>query len=272
MTRHMTLLVCLAAPAMACAPVKTEPDAPPDASTGAPIDAPTDASTSQSIALKALQFTGTQSARTQVVVSTATSDITLEAWVRWDGGTTLQGVAYNGNSSSSGYGLYVENGIPRVLVAGKGFVTCTGCVLTPRSWSHIVAVRSGGVWTIYRDGVAGMLSGTLTLAPATPLGTFSVGRSPSGGESFNGAIDEVRAWNVARTVQELARDRTAALTGNEAGLVAYYRLDEGSGDLSRDATSNHHDLSLYGHPIWIDSSAMLTTNTRRGDRASGGAR
>lgn len=260
MTCHLMLLACLAAPAAACTPVTAEPDAPPDASTGAPPDPGTDPGTPKGIALQALQFTGTQSARTQVVVGTVTDGVTLEAWVRWDGGTTLQGVAYNGNSSSSGYGLYVENGTPRVLVGGKGFVSCTGCVLTPGRWSHLAAVRSGGVWTIYRDGVAGMLSGTVTLAPAQPSGAFSVGSSPSGGEGFNGAIDEVRAWSVARSAQELAQDRTAALAGNEAGLVAYYRLDEGSGDLARDATSSHHDLNLSGHPMWIDSGAMLASH------------
>ncbi len=252
--RHLTLLACLAAPAAACAPVEGEPDVPGDAPGAPPDDAPAPASP----AGEALQLTGTQAARARAVAGTATDNVTLEAWIRWDGNPTLQAIAYNGDSSSSGYGLYVLNGNPRVLVGGKGFVRCSGCVLAPGAWTHVAAVRSAGTWAIYQDGVAGALTGTPTLAPAAPAGMLSVGSSPTGGESFHGALDEVRAWSVARTAQELARDRTAALRGDEAGLEAYYRLDEGEGSVARDATSQGRDLDLHGGPMWIRSGAPLT--------------
>ena len=141
MTRYLTLLAWLASPATACGNVNSTSAVSPDAPIGGAPDTLTGAPPSRNLALEALQFTATQSARAQAVVSTASGDLTLEAWVRWDGGTTLQGVAYNGNSSSSGYGLYPDGGTPHVLVGGKGFVSCTGCALTPGNCLLINSIK-----------------------------------------------------------------------------------------------------------------------------------
>ena len=47
--------------------------------------------------------------------------------------------------------------------------------------------------------------------------------------TFQGQIDEVRVWNVARTPGDLQANMSHELTGNEAGLAAYYRMSDGSG-------------------------------------------
>ena len=41
-----------------------------------------------------------------------------------------------------------------------------------------------------------------------------------------GNISDVRYWNVAHTPEEIAANYTNTLTGTEAGLVGYWRLDE----------------------------------------------
>jgi len=45
------------------------------------------------------------------------------------------------------------------------------------------------------------------------------------GENFQGKIDEVRMWNVARTQDEIQANMNKTLVGNETGLVAYYPMD-----------------------------------------------
>jgi len=42
---------------------------------------------------------------------------------------------------------------------------------------------------------------------------------------FNGNIDEVRFWNVVRTQEEIQANMNTELTGIEAGLVSYYKMD-----------------------------------------------
>jgi hypothetical protein len=44
-----------------------------------------------------------------------------------------------------------------------------------------------------------------------------------------GGLDEVRIWNIARTIAEINSTRFSVLNGNEPGLRGYWRLNEGGG-------------------------------------------
>lgn len=55
--------------------------------------------------------------------------------------------------------------------------------------------------------------------------------------SFNGYMDEVRIWNVARTQAEIAGDYQDVIAANTPGLVAYYRFEEGAGMSVGDAST-----------------------------------
>ena len=66
---------------------------------------------------------------------------------------------------------------------------------------------------------------------------------------FGGELDEVRVWNVARTVAELKRASYCRLQGNEEGLVGYWNFDESTRDLS----ANRNHLELKGKTELADS-------------------
>ena len=72
---------------------------------------------------------------------------------------------------------------------------------------------------------------------------------------FVGLIDEVRIWNVARTETQIRSDMNSQLQGDEPGLVAYWKFDETTDDLLRDASPNNNDGRLIGN-------AKLTAYTR----------
>ena len=70
---------------------------------------------------------------------------------------------------------------------------------------------------------------------------------------FNGLIDEVRVWNIARTQEEIqdAMDRT--LTSDEinsGNLVGYWNFDDGS---AKDLSPNHNDGRLMGDARIVNS-------------------
>lgn len=92
-------------------------------------------------------------------------------------------------------------------------------------------------------------------------------RSGGGGEPegfFNGSIDEVRIWNVARTTEEIHENMHSLLTGDEEGLVGYWRFNEGLGQIANDLSpyENHGQLGHTpnkdnGDPSWVLSGALL---------------
>ncbi|MFK7935083.1 MAG: T9SS type A sorting domain-containing protein, partial [Saprospiraceae bacterium] len=49
----------------------------------------------------------------------------------------------------------------------------------------------------------------------------------AGDQYFNGSIDDVRVWNTIRTQEQINAFRNRELSGNEANLVSYFRLNEG---------------------------------------------
>ena len=78
---------------------------------------------------------------------------------------------------------------------------------------------------------------------------------------FVGLIDEVRIWNVARTEAEIRSDMNIQLTGDESGLIAYWKFDETTDGVVRDASPHKNDgklignakLAAYTRPVFEDS-------------------
>lgn len=71
-------------------------------------------------------------------------------------------------------------------------------------------------------------------------------------------MKEIRVWNVPRTVDQINENMCGHLEGNEEGLVAYYKMTEGSGTSLSDSSSNnnHGTLMSMDDSNWVDSGAM----------------
>lgn len=142
-----------------------------------------------------LRAYGTESAGTNAAIPSLTNNFGLELWVNPSTLTGNQCLAYNGNSGSSGWGLYLIGDQYRVLFGGVGFVgTATATVGT---WAHLALVRDNGVTTLYVNGVA---SGTTSAAtPNPPAGRVAVLGQPQNpaAERLFGFLDEVRVFTFA---------------------------------------------------------------------------
>ncbi|MFJ7768352.1 LamG-like jellyroll fold domain-containing protein [Streptomyces sp. NPDC097107] len=124
-------------------------------------------------------------------------------------------------------------------------------------YTHIAATFDGTTAKLYVNGKpAG--SGALPFAPATGVKTL-VGKHSSGGadECFEGDLDELRIWDRVRSATELAEDMNHRLIGNEPGLVAYYRFDEGTGTTAYDQTDRALHGTLGGDAQWTGSEAPV---------------
>ncbi|NCC77560.1 MAG: hypothetical protein EOM08_14145, partial [Clostridia bacterium] len=92
------------------------------------------------------------------VATTATDNITLEAWVYLTSTAGAHHALINGNGAQNGYGLYLQGGGKvSVLMGNEGFVQETGTSLQVGQWTHIAATRASGGdgtlgWKIYING------------------------------------------------------------------------------------------------------------------------
>lgn len=100
--------------------------------------------------------------------------------------------------------------------------------ITYAPWVHIAVSRSGSQVVMYQNG-----SPIATATYATAIsghGAVSTRRqNPAsyGNVGFTvSPLSDLRIWSVARTPAEIAANYTNRLTGTEAGLVGYWRLDE----------------------------------------------
>lgn len=142
-----------------------------------------------------MRFNGTTDRYGGAVISTVTDNFGIEAWVRSNGRTVGNAaIAYNGNSSNSGYGLYRIGENWAGLFGGVQIFGSAAPVGT--QWTHLALVRAGGVSTLYVNGVA---RGTTTAAPNPPAGGFGIGGNAvlPIDEFFDGQIDEVRHFTFA---------------------------------------------------------------------------
>ncbi|MEI6436921.1 MAG: LamG-like jellyroll fold domain-containing protein [Bacteroidota bacterium] len=180
------------------------------------------------------------------------SSFTVEAWINAAGwaGSIWAGniVSKQGTSPDRGYGLTAgENGRVEFTVAMNNawFSVNTPQLLGLNSWYHLAGVFDGTSLKIYVNGLlqnSAPVSGTFS--PSTGV-VMNFGENPTfTGRYFNGDVDEVRIWNVARTETEIFQNMAITLTGSEPGLAGYWTMNEGMGNVTNDKTSNGNNGTL----------------------------
>jgi len=185
---------------------------------------------------------------------------TFEAWVWFDSAgfyarifdfhkTNAVGVdniilTREGTSSDLRFELR-KNSAQNVLIA-RG-------VIENGQWMHIaVTIDSAGIGRIYCKGNK-VAEGSLGIPANIARDASWVGRSPWTQDLyFAGQMAEIRIWSIARSAEEIKRAMSSRLTGTEAGLYRYYRLDEPStsGGVLRDLSANNASVTVQGAALY----------------------
>ncbi len=182
--------------------------------------------------------------------------ITMEAWIKPTKVGTMSILKKCGIiGGGTGYELYCGS---------AGFVYCrfngndasralsTTSYPSTGAWIHVAATYDGVNTKMYINGV---LEGTtaFTAAIVNSTNILEIANDPStAARFFQGSIDEVRLWNVARTDADIKSNMTKKLIGNESGLVGYWRFDETSGTSMNDETSNNNDGTMINMDAGTD--------------------
>lgn len=191
---------------------------------------------------------------------------TIEAWIypeawavnTWDGCI----VCKQATNPDKGYCLAVgANG--RVDFCHSIDETWTSVVTTSvlelNSWAHIAGVYDGNEFRLYINGVLQATAsgeGTPTLGSGVDINLAENPTWP--GRYFTGKLDEVRIWEVARTVDEIQSNLANELSGSEEGLVAYWNMNLGSGDIVMDISGNYNDGALINMQpsSWVEGFSL----------------
>ena len=188
---------------------------------------------------------------------TFSDQITVEAWINtanfWGAVLHKQYSTTDGNDVWFGLSPFGDIGLSwlfRINGSEKHFVF--DYPFQPGTWYHIAETydSSANVGKAYVNGVeigSETVSGALTFGS----GPWYIGVDTDGSELDNywdGQIDEVRIWNIARTQEDIKATIKTTLQGDEPGLVAYWNFDDG--------TAN--DLSLNGnHGILMGDAVIV---------------
>lgn len=202
---------------------------------------------------------------------------TVEAWIK----TTANADPGNGGSQKTivDWGTFATgqrftfnvlwaNAI-RLEVQGNGI---SGTIaVNDGNWHHVAAVfdpNAANKVSLYVDGVldvAGNLTVTVNTGSTLPV---RIGRRIDEVNSFNGSIDEVRIWNVAKTQAEIQESMNVELCTPQSSLKTYYKFNQGTAggtntteNTLTDSSGNNYTGTLGNFALSGSTSNWIASQT-----------
>lgn len=189
-----------------------------------------------------------------LLLPTNSNSVTFETWIKPRNEPNFGVIASSGISPNINYMISLLD--DKLMISGIGvadLISNTNINLS--QWTHIAVVFDKTETRLYINGV-------LDNTRVQPLGSnnfefdFGIGAQANGlPETWNyeGRMDEIRYWTVARTAGQIAAYMNLELFGDEKGLAAYYNFSGGSPDednsdilVVSDQTTNERDGTLNG--------------------------
>ncbi len=206
---------------------------------------------------------------------TVDSPLTIELWFRPDAMGRHQLIGKWGETTNQEYKLHIVTGGIRVDLrdqsaqAGAYAFTTGNFNSLIGGWHHLAVTYDGrggataaqGL-TMYVDGISVPLYRSTDpgyVAMENLADPIQIGRAGPVWRQYNGGLDDVRMWRLARTPAELQAGMATELTGLEVGLAAYWRFNEGTGPTASDAVSGDALASLAGGTTWMLGGPLAST-------------
>ncbi|TSA26337.1 T9SS C-terminal target domain-containing protein [bacterium] len=184
------------------------------------------------------------------------TDERLQIWTAEMGSNILSkgdfyGLGIMGNSVK----VFIDAGVDGYKFKGSAINYTAGVTVEEaigKNWNHVSMTYDKSNLKLFVNGV---LEGTSPYTEAINTNSFKV----IIGDDMVGRIDEVRIWNVVRTETEIRTNMCKELAGNESGLVAYYKMTDGSGTSLTDNSTNSNTgtLTNMDDSDWVISGASI---------------
>ncbi|MCP4251714.1 MAG: LamG domain-containing protein, partial [bacterium] len=143
-------------------------------------------------------------------------------------------------------------------------------------WVHVACVLDGNSKSIYINGQLDSQKAYTYDVKVTTNNLIVGADSPGATQGFiDAVIDDIRVWSVGRSEPEIQAAMDTALTGGEPGLMGYWNLEEGSGQVAGDL-ANGFDGQLGAtagpddsDPAWVASEVALDPTQAQGPEIGG---
>jgi len=194
-----------------------------------------------------------------------TADMTIEAWIKPSDITSTQEIIF-GKNPSNGSAIQFRIDADGRLLYGENptwaYVTAANCI-TPNQWNHIALVKENDVCKLYVNGVK--LNEYNVNQGVTPTNFSIGGRAENMDRFFEGEMIDLRIWNVARSQSEIQAKMYTVLSASETGLLAYWKMNEGSGQTANNLVNSSFALQLgsttnddTNDPVWTLSTTPVS--------------
>jgi len=203
-----------------------------------------------------------------------TDQFTFEAWIKPAGWGKSPNLGYGRIIDKQFFSWYLigasntyhDHSLMLQLMHSDGsisFSTSPENSLVLDTWQHVAVTYDGhsSAVNMYINGVEQAIT-----QRTPPMGLLFdhaafdlvLGNDAAHQLTFQGAIDEVRLWNIVRSGNDIAASMNNYLYGDEAGLVVYWQLNEADGDQFFDLSANNND-GTASHTNWVQGVALNPT-------------
>ncbi len=198
------------------------------------------------------------------------NEFTMEFWVKIMPGTlgVFIGKAHNPFNEEPFYDYIIDRPTEEVVqfqFSGgtmESYVNVEAEISLLERWYHIAGTLKNDTIRLYINGEL-MGEERILGFPINEHTPFSIGNlmrtdGYTTGQGITGWMAQVRIWDKALSSIQITEAAGEYLDGSEQGLIAYWPLDDGKGQIARDLTANALDLMLgttsetdENDPEWI---------------------
>ncbi len=183
---------------------------------------------------------------------------TIETWIKYSTSRNDMSIFNYGTFAfNQKFTLHLYNG---VYIIGEGNDLATGYNFNDGNWHHLAVTHNGTTTVVYVDGI---IRGSRNTTYNTTGYDFQMGVSYRGGNwdfRYEGTIDELRVWNVARTQQEII-DNMHINFNTAPGLIALYHLNDGIPNGNNTGIFSVADATGNGNSGTLNNFALTGTSS-----------
>jgi hypothetical protein len=194
------------------------------------------------------------------------ANFTIEGWIdpTGTGSDATQGGIIINKENSYEIARFADGSLQYALSAnGAGTDwnwTNTGFIAPLNTWTHFALVKSGTTVTFYFNASKNVVNGSNPATLTANTQALRIGDRSNTGQFFQGNIDEIRLWNIARSQVDIkANAFNKNLSNGASGLVGYYRMNENTGTTTANSSTNTTgiDGTLVNAPTWTASPVQF---------------